>query len=353
MPGPSPDLYRHILRPLLFRLPPESAQRMAEVFLRRRLLWRAVAPALRVQDPKLNLDWCGVRLQNPVGLAAGLDKDCRMLPSLSSWGFGYLVAGTVTEGPRPGNPKPRMFRYAGQQSLINALGFPGKGLEWAARQLERARPALRGTPVAVSISGTAADEIVRCHRRLEPLVDAIELNISSPNMEGLRVFHEPSTLAGLLGRINAGRTKPLLVKLPPYPAPSASEPSAEGARAQVLSLVRVCADNGVDGLTVANSRPMKDARLAVGMGGLSGRAVFPDTLRMVKEVRDEAGSRLAINACGGISSGDDAWKALQAGADTVQLYTGIVYQGPSVVRQINRRLLDIMARDGVESLRSA
>ena len=246
-----------------------------------------------------------------------------------------------------------MFRYAGQQSLINALGFPGKGLEWAARHLERARPALRGTPVTVSISGTASDEIVRCHRRLEPLVDAVELNISSPNTEGLRVFHEPANLAELLGRINTARTKPLMVKLPPYPAPSASAPSGDDARAQALSLVRVCAGNGVDGLTVANSRPAKDARLAVGMGGLSGRAIFPDMLRMVKEVRDEAGSRLAINACGGIFSGDDAWEALQAGADTVQLYTGIVYQGPSVVRQINRRLLDIMAREGVESLRSA
>ena len=353
MPVPPPDLYRHILRPLLFRLPPESAQRVAEVFLRRRWLWRAVAPALRVQDSKLGVDWCGVGLQNPVGLAAGLDKDCRMLPSLSCWGFGYLVAGTVTEAPKPGNPKPRMLRDVGQESLINALGFPGKGLERAARQLERARPALKGTPVAVSISGTAADEIVRCHRRLEPLVDAVELNISSPNTEGLRIFHEPATLAGLLGRINADRTKPLMVKLPPYSAPSESEPSGEGARAQVLSLVRVCADNGVDGLTVANSRPTRDDRLAVGMGGLSGRAVFPDTLRMVKDVRDEAGSRPAVNACGGIFSGDDAWKALQAGADTVQLYTGIVYEGPSVVRRINRRLLQIMAREGVESLRSA
>jgi dihydroorotate dehydrogenase len=299
------------------------------------------------------VDWRGVGLRNPVGLAAGLDKDCRMLPSLSCWGFGYLTAGTVTEGPRPGNPKPRMFRYVGKQSLINALGFPGNGLEEAARRLERARPALSGTPVSVSISGTAADEIVRCHRRLEPLVDAVELNISSPNTEGLKVFHEPATLAALLGRINTGRAKPLMVKLPPYPEPSASEPSGEGARAQVLSLVRACADNGVDGLTVANTWPTRDARLAVGMGGLSGRAVFPDTIRMVREVRDEAGSRLAINACGGIFSGDDAWKALQAGADTVQLYTGIVYQGPAVVRQINRRLLEIMAREGVESLRSS
>ncbi len=353
MPVSAPDPYRHILRPLLFRLPPEPAQRVAEVFLRRRWLWRAVAPALRVLDPKLNVDWCGLGLRNPVGLAAGLDKDCRMLPSLSCWGFGYLVAGTVTEVPRPGNPGPRMFRYAGRQSLINALGFPGMGLEQAARQLDRARPALRGTPVAVSISGTAVEEIVRCHRRLEPLVDAVELNISSPNTEGLRVFHGPATLSTLIGHINARRTKPLTVKLPPYAEPSASEPSGEGARARVLPLVRVCVENGVEGLTVANSQPTKDARLAVGMGGLSGRAVFPDVLRMVREVRDEAGSRPTINACGGISSGDDAWEALQAGADTLQLYTGLIYQGPALVRRINRRLLDIMARESTESLRSS
>jgi dihydroorotate dehydrogenase len=227
------------------------------------------------------------------------------------------------------------------------------GLEQAARQLDRARPALRGTPVAVSISGTAVEEIVRCHRRLEPLVDAVELNISSPNTEGLRVFHGPATLSTLIGHINARRTKPLTVKLPPYAEPSASEPSGEGARARVLPLVRVCVENGVEGLTVANSQPTKDARLAVGMGGLSGRAVFPDVLRMVREVRDEAGSRPTINACGGISSGDDAWEALQAGADTLQLYTGLIYQGPALVRRINRRLLDIMARESTESLRSS
>ena len=339
-----PDLYRHLIRPLLFRLPPEVAQGVADTLLRRGP-WRALAPLLRASDVRLSSDWCGISLPNPVGLAAGLDKDCRALPSLSALSFGYLVAGTVTEGPRPGNPKPRMFRDVGRQSLVNALGFPGQGLERAAARLEGARAALQGTAVAVSVSGTTADEILRCHRRLEPLVDAVELNISSPNTQGLRVFHEPDTLGDLVGRISDGRTKPLMVKLPPYPTGSAAE--GDLARQRILSLVRTCVERGVDALTVANSRPVEDSRLAVGVGGLSGQPIFPDTLRMVEEVRSEAGSRPSINACGGIFSGEDAWRALEAGATTVQLYTAVVYRGPAVVKKICRELLDIMSRDAI------
>ena len=328
-------------------LPPEAAQGVADALLRRRAPWRALAPLLRVSDPRLSLDWCGIGLPNPVGLAGGLDKDCRALPSLSDLGFGYLVAGTVTEAPRPGNPRPRMFRDAARQSLVNALGFPGQGLERAAERLERARAAVESAALAVSVSGTTADEIVRCHRRLEPLVDAVELNISSPNTRGLRVFHEPDTLGDLVGRLNDGRSKPLMVKLPPYPSED------DGARQRVLSLVKTCVERGVDALTVANSRPVEDPRLAVGVGGLSGRAIVPDTLRMVEEVRGEAGTGPSINACGGIFSGEDVWRALKAGATTVQLYTAVVYRGPAVVRKVCRELLDVMAREGVESLRAA
>ena len=349
----SPSLYRFLLRPLLFRLPPEAAQRAADLALEQRLLWRAVAPAFRVRDAKLNVDLCGLELENPVGLAAGYDKNCELLPSLAALGFGYLVGGTVTEFPRPGNPKPRIVRYVKEQSLVNALGFPGKGLEHAARQLERARSALGGKPVVVSVSGVTPDEIVRCHRRLEPLADAIEVNISSPNTAGLKVFHEAKAFAKLIGRINEARAKPLMVKLPPYPAADADNGAEGSARESVLALVGACVQKGVDAVTVANSRPAADSRLSVGSGGLSGRAIFSDTLRMVADVKAEAGDRLAINACGGIFSGDDAWKAIKAGATTVQLYTGLVYRGPSIVKQINRDLLAIMDREGIGSLRSA
>lgn len=341
--------YRLLARPLLFRLPPESAQAVADHALKQGWLWRGLAPVFRARGAGLATDLCGLKLGNPVGLAAGYDKDCDFLPSLAAMGFGYVVGGTVTELPQPGNPKPRLLRYPGEQSLVNALGFPSRGLEYAARRLERDRSRLGGTPVVVSVSAVAADAIVRCHRRLEPLVAAVEVNISSPNTAGLRVFQEAPALADLLGRLNEGRKKPLFVKLPPYPdAGGASGPSGEEAE-RVMALVKTCVQEGADALTVANSRPMQDARLAVGAGGLSGKPVFADTLRMVSDVRDEAGDRLAINACGGIFTGEDAWLALQAGATTVQLLTGMVYRGPGVAKSVNRGLLRLRAAEVVGS----
>ena len=128
-------LYKRLLKPLLFALPPETAQAMAEFALKRRFLWRGLAPALRVTDERLRTRLAGLEVQNPVGLAAGYDKSCQVLPSLAALGFGYLVAGTVTEAPRRGNPRPRVFRNVGEESLVNALGFPGRGLEFAAAKL--------------------------------------------------------------------------------------------------------------------------------------------------------------------------------------------------------------------------
>ena len=342
------DAYGPLLRPLLFSLPPETAKTLAETALRFNLPWRLISPALRVRDIRLSVELCGMRLDNPVGLAAGFDKNCEMLPSLEALGFGYLTGGTITELPKSGNPKPRMFRLVKEQSLINALGFPNKGLEAIARHLERAREEV-SAPVTASVSGATADEIVRCHRRVEPLADAVEINISSPNAPGLRVFHSAPALAEVLGRVNDGRAKPLMVKLPPYSSDGEAGPQLE-SRETVLGLARLCSESGVDALTVANSRPTADSRLPTGVGGLSGKSVFEDTLRMVSEVGAEVGDEVAINACGGIFTGEDAWAALKAGATTVQLYTGFIYRGPGIVERISRELISVMDREGVASL---
>ena len=264
------DLYK-LFRPLLFTLPPETAQAAAEFALKRAWVWRALSPALETRDPRLQVDLCGLKLGNPVGLAAGYDKNCEFLPSMAALGFGYVTGGTVTESARPGNPRPRVLRYAERQSLINSLGFPSRGLEFAARRLERTHPSANA-PVIVSVSGVTEDEIVGCHRRLEPMADAIEINISSPNTAGLRVFQQPPALAELLGKVNDERQKPLFVKLPPYSS-STTGPAVNEGRDQVLALARVSKEQGAEGLTVANSRPSEDSRLAVASGGLSGKAI--------------------------------------------------------------------------------
>ena len=352
----NPDTYRLLFRPALFRLNPETAQRAANLILKRERLCRLVAPSLRVSDPRLRTDLCGLSLDSPIGLAAGYDKDCAFLPSMAGLGFGYVTGGTVTSSPRPGNPKPRVIRYTREDSLVNALGFPSRGLEFAAEGLERAQGRGMAAPAIVSVSGVTPQEIVRCHRRLEPLSEGIEVNISSPNTAGLRAFQEPRALDELLAEINHRRQGRLFVKLPPYgPFEADLEPGvsaasrgaapAEGpSRDQVMNLVRVCAERGVDALTVTNTRPVLDPRLAVGAGGLSGKLVFEDTLRMVAEVRSAVGDGVAVNACGGIASGEDAWLALKAGATTVQLLTGLVYRGPGIVRRMKQELLRCMDR---------
>ena len=303
-------------------LPPETAINAATRSLGARPVWRALGPAS--DEVRLRASVGGITLRNPVGLAAGLDKHCACLDSLASLGFGYVVGGTVTAQPRPGNPKPRVLRLTEQESVINALGFPGDGLDAALKRLAR----LRGTParVLVSIAALDAEETAECAARLQPFVDGVEVNISSPNTAGLRRFQEPEALRGLLGALDAVRTKPLFVKIPPW--------TNDAEREQTLALVRVCREAGADAVTAANTIPVEDARLAVGRGGLSGRSIRGQMLAMLPDIRSELGSGVGLNACGGIASADDARAALEAGADTVQLYTALIFRGPGLVEEI-------------------
>ena len=344
----NPNTYRNLIRPLLFRLPPETAQKLAEETLKLGPLWEALSLILNYSHPALRTDLAGIALRNPVGLAAGYDKNFEVLPSLSSLGFGYVTGGTVTQTARPGNPKPRVLRYERDESLVNAYGFPSKGLNHTITQLQTALPHTKGTVVA-SVSGLAIEEFVACHRGVEPYVAAVEINISSPNTAGLRAFHDVNVLTELLDAINKDRRKPLFVKMPPFPSDVTGGEGAD-TRALILRLAALCAERGVDALTVANSQPIQDSRLAVGSGGLSGKLVFPAMLRMVREVREAVGDTIAINAAGGISSGRDAFEALSAGADTVQILTSLIYRGPGVVRSINRELSHIMELNGLSSV---
>ena len=343
----NPDTYRTFIKPLLFRLSPETAQSLSHIALKQRQIWRAAEPLLNVDNSRLEVDLAGMRMNNPVGLAAGYDKDCESLPSLASLGFGYLTCGTVTELPRAGNPSPRVLRYESDEALVNSLGFPSKGVEHTAIRLEQALPLLNGTPVVASVSGVAPEEILRCHQRLEPLASAIEVNISSPNTLGLRIFQQSETLRQLLEGLNGQRSKPLFIKLPPYlETPSIGSEQKD----MVLSLVNVCVEQGVEAVTVSNTWPVRDSRLAVGAGGLSGKPVFADMLQMVADIRAETGSRMAINACGGIFSGADALAAIQAGATTVQILTSLVYRGPGIVRRINEQMLSLMDQEHMPAL---
>ena len=287
----------------------------------------------------LETELAGIKLKNPVGLAAGYDKNCKLIPGLSSLGFGYLVTGTVTKEPKIGNPKPRVFRRKEEKALINALGFPGQGLKEAKKAIQKGTKSRNSSKLIVSISGVEIEEILQCHAELEPLVAATEINISSPNTAGLRVFQHETKLSNLLELINNQKTKPVLIKMPPFLTGDNDKSERE-----VLTLAQVCVDQGISALTVSNTLPTAAKQLAVGRGGLSGEPLFNNTLRMVGTYKTLFGNKIQINACGGISEGNQAFALLKEGANTIQLLTSLVYEGPSVVNTLKKDLSQLIAK---------
>ncbi len=319
------EWYRTLARPAFFALPPEAAHRLAGRLLALPLPWERLGGAAR--HPALHATFAGVPIENPVGLAAGFDKTGRRLAPLGRLGFGYVVAGTFTHRPRAGSARPRIVRYRDRGSLTNAMGLPNPGARAAAANLA-AVP--RTTPRVASIADEEVSDAVEAFRLLEPHVDAIELNASCPNVAWGRDRDNEAHLATLLRELGA-RRRPLAVKLPPY--------RGDREREAVLALAGVAVDGGADGLTCSNTRPVRDERLAVGEGGLSGRALSEDTPRIVAEVAEVTRGALPIAACGGITSAADAVACLDAGAASVQLYTALVFRGPKVVGELTAGLL--------------
>ena len=334
-------LYESVIRPAMFCAPPETAHELAKWFFKRRFLWELVSWRMCVQNPRLRVKLGNFGLSNPVGLAAGFDKNCEMIESLFRMGFGYVTLGTVTLNPREGNPKPRIWRYS-PNALVNSMGLPNKGARSTVTSLAP-HPSANG-PTVVSISGLSVDEFVECFRLVEPLADGTELNISTPNTAGVRIFQTPETLSRLLRAIDESKTsdKPTWVKLPPH--------FDEEGRENVHHLIDVCAESKVEGLTCVNTKPVNEPRAGIGTGGLSGPPIFQDMVRIVADTYHYTNGRIPINACGGISSGLDAWQAFRAGASSVQIYTALVYHGPGIVARINRELLRFLTEEKIESI---
>ena len=313
-------------RPLLFSIPPEAAHRLAQGLLGLPLPWERLGGADR--DPALRLSLAGIPLANPVGLAAGFDKTGRHVDALGRLGFGYVVCGTFTRRPRGGNPKPRIVRYPERASMVNAMGLPNPGARAASRALGRTAP--RGPRVA-SIADQDVPDVLEAHAVLEPLVDAIELNASCPNVSWGRDRDNEAHVRALVAGIRERSTAPLFVKLPPFATPTERE--------VVLALARIAEETGANGVTCGNSRPVKDGRLAVGEGGLTGRPLWEHTPASVAEVRAATGDGFVVHACGGIFTAEDVATCLDAGAVTVQIYTALVFEGPRLVGRLAEGLV--------------
>lgn len=318
--------FRAIGRPVFHSLPPEASHRLATALLRLPLPWHRLGGA--VPDPSLETDLCGLRLRNPVGLAAGFDKTCSHLDALGELGFGYLVGGTVTREARTGNPSPRIARSRRRRSIVNAMGLPNPGAAAVAATLRRRSGG--PTPRFVSLADEDLADAISSFELLEPLVDGIELNASCPNVSWGRDRDNEAHLRDLVAGFRERSRKPLFVKLPPF--------VNEVERGVVLALAALATDAGADGLTCSNTRLVEDARLSVGRGGLSGRAMWPHTPRIVQEIRSAVGDEPAINASGGVWSADDVATCLDAGATTVQIYSALIYEGPGIVGELTSDL---------------
>jgi dihydroorotate dehydrogenase len=306
-------------RRAFFAIDPERAHGVARALLRAPLPWEAIGGA--ATDASLRTVIAGIELRNPVGLAAGFDKTCDRLDALGKLGFGYVVGGTVTRRPRPGNPKPRIARSPSHLALVNAMGLPNPGAEAVARSLEGAP---RASSRWVSLADEETGDAVEALELVAPHVDAIELNASSPNAGWT---HGAAHIAEIVNAFHGATDRPVFVKVPPF---GAGDPE----RAGVLEMVAASLEAGASGITCGNTVPVSDARLSTGRGGLSGGPLTDRTPKMIRVVRDEIGEEIPVHACGGIFTADQARRCLEAGASTVQVYTALIYRGPRLIREI-------------------
>jgi dihydroorotate dehydrogenase len=328
-------MYHHV-RPLLFALDPETAHRLTLYALgvaHRSNLGRFVA----TPPDELPVTAFGIRFPNPVGLAAGLDKNAAHIDELGALGFGFIEVGTVTPRPQPGNPKPRMFRLPDHEAIINRLGFNNAGVDALVRNVQAS--SYRGV-LGINIGKNkdtpnerAVDDYLFCLERVYRHASYVTVNISSPNTQGLRDLQEEATLRRFIGTLReaqerlgsqAGARKPMLLKI----APDLTEAELDG-------IAEVLLGSGVDGVictntTIDHAAVMSDPH-GQEAGGLSGKPLLARATAVVRGMRARLGERVAIVGVGGILDGSDAAEKIDAGAALVQIYSGLIYRGPPLI----------------------
>lgn len=346
--------YYPYLRPLIFCLPPETAHRLAIGALQGRLLFE---PRPKYYS-ELEMNLWGLRFRNPLGVAAGFDKNGVALDGLLAQGFGFVEAGTVTPQPQPGNPQPRLFRLEQDEAVINRLGFNNQGLGAFVKHFT-ARDKAKGIAGAnIGKNKTSSDaeaDYVAGLLAVYAHCDYIAVNISSPNTAGLRDLQQGRALDGLLAALAKARGQCLAQQLPYRPVLLKVAPDLD--MAQKEDIVRAAVEYGLDGLIISNttvSRPEHlQSRWAAETGGLSGRPLFALSTQALADFYRLAQGRLTLVGAGGIASAEDAYRKIRAGASLLQLYTALVYNGFGLVRDINDGLVQCLQRDGFSHLREA
>jgi dihydroorotate dehydrogenase len=340
-------MYRLFIRPLLFLVDPETVHHFTFNFLKiccaipgvRRLLFALYGR----QHPGLERNLFGIRFTNPIGLAAGFDKDARLIDELSSLGFGFIEIGTVTPKPQHGNDRPRLFRLPADQALINRMGFNNKGATHAAERLKERRPGIIVGGNIGKNKATANEDAIKdyesCFETLYPYVDYFVVNVSSPNTPGLRDLQEKEPLKKLLLAIkmlsnSKPKSKPVLLKIAP-----------DLTLTQLDDIVDILKESGTDGVIATNTTISRQGLATpqelvarIGAGGLSGKPVRERSTEVIAYLRAKLGPGYPIIGVGGIMKPEDAVEKLKAGADLVQVYTGFIYEGPSFVKRALREI---------------
>lgn len=339
-------MYKTILRPFFFNFDPEKIHHVTFSLIRfsNKIGFGSIFRSLyKVEDPKLERELFGLKFPNPVGLAAGFDKEAKLYKELSNLGFGFIEIGTVTPKPQPGNDKPRLFRLKEDSAIINRMGFNNGGVEEAVERLKE-NPKGNGRVLIggnigknkITPNEEAVNDYIICFEALFDYVDYFVVNVSSPNTPNLRELQEKEPLTQLLQTLQnrnnlKDKRKPILLKI----APDLTEE-------QLLDIIDIVADTKIDGVIATNttiSREGLSSENKKEMGGLSGKPLTKRATEVIRFLSEKSNKAFPIIGVGGIHSAEDALEKLDAGASLVQLYTGFIYEGPDLIKKINKAIL--------------
>ena len=334
-----------LIRPALFALDSERAHRLTVETLK-------FSPARTPPRPgKLAVEVAGLRFPNPLGMAAGFDKDAEVVDPLLGLGFGFAEAGSITPLPQSGNPQPRLFRLVEDRAVVNRMGFNNGGATAAIARLERRRGRAGIVGINIGANKDSPDRIAdyaRMARSMAPYASYLAINVSSPNTPGLRALQDEGALAALLDGVLAARGEdgpPVFLKVAPDLEP-----------VDIDAIARIALDRQLGALIVSNttiSRPLLRSRHAGESGGLSGVPLRDLAQQRMRDFRTATGGAIPLVGVGGIGSAEDAWARIRAGASLIQLYSAMVYEGPALPRRILRGLERLMRRDGFNSIAEA
>ena len=341
-------MYHFLIRPLLFLIDPERVHHFVFTFLKISGKIPGVNVLVRLlfchKNQKLQRNILGLTFSNPVGLAAGFDKDAKLVDELADLGFGFIEIGTLTPKPQPGNDKPRLFRLSDDQALVNRMGFNNKGVVAAVENLKkRKRNVIVGGNIGknkVTPNEKAMEDYAYCFEALHPYVDYFVVNVSSPNTPGLRELQEKEPLRKLLSDVKSlslskAKPKPVLLKIAP-----------DLSNSQLDDIIQILQETKTDGVIATNTTISRDGLTStaaqlekIGNGGLSGKPLTNRATQVIRYLRERLGKNYPIIGVGGIMSEEDAIEKIKAGADLIQIYTGFIYEGPGLVKRINKKLL--------------